>query len=203
MEKNKRMALNSPPAKRRTARMNREMIMEAAARLFAASSYEGVSIDDIASEIGATKGVVYHYFPSKGALLGELLLWIHRLFLDKVEPAYASINASPVDRFKEVVRAHIDFNYQYLHMISVIYRTVDSVPAGMRRKIRKQRLDYMALFIALVKELQQSNNLVEGDAREIAVSITTLINYLPFYLKDTGIKKRESVYKLIIRLFCR
>ena len=179
------------------------MIMEAAARLFAARSYEGISIDNIACEIGATKGLIYHYFPSKGALLGELLLWIHRLFLDKVEPAYVRTYVGKVARFKAVVRAHIDFNYQYLRMISVIYRTVDSVPTGMRRKIRKQRLDYMSRFVALIKEMQQSGNLVEGEAGEIAVSITTLINYLPFYLKDADEKKRESVYKLIIRLFCR
>ena len=193
----------SPSIRRKAIQMNKEMIMETAASLFAEGSFEGTSLDDIASKIGATKGLIYHYFPSKGVLLGELLLWIHGLFVDSVEPAYKKVHSTPLEKFKSVIRAHIEFNYKYMHMISIIYRTLDSVPPNMRRKIRKLRLAYLSRFIALVEEVQESGKLVKGDSLELAVTLTTLLNYLPYHMRDVDISKRETVYDLILRLMCR
>lgn len=46
-----------------------ETIALVASRLFNSRGIDGVSLDDIALELGATKGVVYHYFESKPALV--------------------------------------------------------------------------------------------------------------------------------------
>lgn len=183
--------------------MNREMIMETAASMFAEGSYEGTSLDDIARRIGATKGLIYHYFASKSVLLGELLLWIHELFLRNVEPAYRQQCDDPVEKLKAVIRAHVGFNFQYLKMISIVYRAHDAVPVRLRKRLRKLRQAYLTQFIALVEEAQNSGGLVKGSPANLAVAITTLANYLPFYLHDTDKSKPDSVYELIINLFCR
>src|SRR5690625_7272262 len=44
-------------------------VLDAAAKVFARQGYDESSIDDIADELGATKGRVYHYFRTKADLL--------------------------------------------------------------------------------------------------------------------------------------
>lgn len=51
----------------------RELILEAAARLFAERGYHGVSLDEIAAEAGVTKPVVYDHAVSKADLYSGLL----------------------------------------------------------------------------------------------------------------------------------
>jgi AcrR family transcriptional regulator len=43
----------------------RRQLLEAGARLFTERSYEELTMSRIASEIGISKGLLYHYFPSK------------------------------------------------------------------------------------------------------------------------------------------
>lgn len=47
----------------------REQIIEAALRVFAQKGFAGATNKDIAREAGITPGLIYHYFPSKEALL--------------------------------------------------------------------------------------------------------------------------------------
>lgn len=48
-----------------------EILMATASRLFNRRGIDGVSLDDVAAELGATKGVLYHYFADKTDLVGR------------------------------------------------------------------------------------------------------------------------------------
>src|SRR6478752_4967934 len=43
----------------------REQLMRIGLELFSTNSYDAVSIDEIAARAGISKGLLYHYFPSK------------------------------------------------------------------------------------------------------------------------------------------
>ncbi len=51
----------------------REKLLEAAVRLFARQGFSATSIRALASEAGVALGLLYHYFPSKEAVLEALL----------------------------------------------------------------------------------------------------------------------------------
>ncbi|WP_179380715.1 TetR/AcrR family transcriptional regulator [Jannaschia marina] len=51
----------------------RAALLKAAARAFAASGVAGASMAEVARAAGVSKGVLYHYWPSKEALLFEIL----------------------------------------------------------------------------------------------------------------------------------
>jgi AcrR family transcriptional regulator len=48
-----------------------EALTRAGSRLFNRRGIDGVSLDDVAAEVGATKGLVYHYFDSKPAFVAH------------------------------------------------------------------------------------------------------------------------------------
>src|SRR5690606_23070663 len=56
-----------PPRQRRTVEDRREQLVELGLALFASRSYDELSIDEIAQAAGISKGLLYHYFPSKRA----------------------------------------------------------------------------------------------------------------------------------------
>ncbi|WP_293541993.1 TetR/AcrR family transcriptional regulator [Phenylobacterium sp.] len=57
-----------------------EELARAGSRLFNARGVDGVSLDDIAAEVGATKGLIYHYFDTKRAFVAFCYQRSFRLF---------------------------------------------------------------------------------------------------------------------------
>ncbi|QEC48524.1 TetR/AcrR family transcriptional regulator [Baekduia soli] len=66
------MSATEPRPLRADARRNRERIVEAARGLFAECG-QAAQMDDIARAAGVGVGTVYRHFPTKDALIGELL----------------------------------------------------------------------------------------------------------------------------------
>ena len=51
----------------------RRQLLETGARVFTERSYDEVSMSDLAREAGISKGLLYHYFPSKRDYFGATL----------------------------------------------------------------------------------------------------------------------------------
>ncbi|WP_083977404.1 TetR/AcrR family transcriptional regulator [Kitasatospora azatica] len=66
-------APKSPPRRRLSVDERREQLIAVALELFSARPPEEVSIDDIAAAAGASRPLVYHYFPGKQAIYEESL----------------------------------------------------------------------------------------------------------------------------------
>lgn len=192
---------DNPTIRRQSFKLNRELIMSTAAKLFAETSYEAVSLDQVAAKIGATKGLIYHYFPSKSALLGEMLLWQHNQFLEDVSDAWALENISPKEKLERIIKAHLDFNFKNALTLTVIYRTSYLVPAEKRRKIRRIRQTYTKKFQQLVEEAQAAGSLIKGDASVMTTSIIILLNSLPFFYRDAREPESKKIYELILNSF--
>lgn len=67
------VATNDSAESRRTSRADkRELILDAAIKVFARSGYHGSRISDIAREAGIAYGLVYHYFKNKEEILRSI-----------------------------------------------------------------------------------------------------------------------------------
>jgi AcrR family transcriptional regulator len=128
-----------------TARRRHE-ILGTAVRLFAERGYDATSLDDIARELGFTKGIVYHYFPSKGALLREAVAESMESTLIR-QQAIVDSALSPDEKLRRIVHDWVHdvlFDYQrYLVTLAdraVLGRTSDeAAPARPRRFVRQYR----------------------------------------------------------------
>src|SRR3954464_11432068 len=65
--------MNSPKYSRLTPGQRRDQILDAANVLFAERAYDAVSIEDIASSAGVTRGLVHHYFGGRKEVYVALL----------------------------------------------------------------------------------------------------------------------------------
>jgi AcrR family transcriptional regulator len=81
-------------------------IVEAAARCFAQNGVDATSIDQIAHEMGASKGKIYHHFNSKGELLLAVRKQSILSVLSRVIPI-ADTPAPTAERFLAMAKAHV------------------------------------------------------------------------------------------------
>ena len=65
--------MNAPPRRRLTAEERRTGILDSALAVFSESGYHASSIDDIATEAGVSKALIYDHFASKQELYADLI----------------------------------------------------------------------------------------------------------------------------------
>jgi len=68
----------------------RELILSVAAEMFARKGLRATTVRGIADAVGVFSGSLYHYFPSKDAILEEVL----SRYLDTIQAGYAGVLAS-------------------------------------------------------------------------------------------------------------
>ena len=74
-------------------RSSQQKFVDAALTLFSERGYYGVSLADVASELGLTKQSVLYHFPTKEALYGEVLQQLSNRFEAIVAEARALVVA--------------------------------------------------------------------------------------------------------------
>lgn len=85
---------------------SRADILMAAAQCFMARGYSSTSIDDVARSLGATKGRIYHHFPSKS----ELFAGVFRTGMDMIYEAVSPLTTLPgtaLPRWREMAFTHV------------------------------------------------------------------------------------------------
>jgi AcrR family transcriptional regulator len=72
--------MSEPSYRRMDVDERRAQLLEKGAELFTSHSYDELSMNKIAAEVGISKALLYHYFPSKQAFFEETLgAWAERL----------------------------------------------------------------------------------------------------------------------------
>jgi len=106
-----------PP--RPAAEGTRGRILLAAPRLFAEHGYHGTSIRDIAAEAAVQPASLYAHFPSKEAILAELVLAGHEEHHTRLVTALLDSGTDPRDRLAALLRAHVQAHTDY-PMLAVV-----------------------------------------------------------------------------------
>jgi TetR/AcrR family transcriptional regulator, cholesterol catabolism regulator len=88
----------------------RERIRREAAALFGEKGFNGTSMAELAGEVGITKSSLYHHFPSKQALLSEII----ELTVNRVTPLVQEVAQSDLPIRERLSRAVI------LHTVEAI-----------------------------------------------------------------------------------
>src|SRR5437870_4091679 len=94
-----------PRARSENYEAKSQAIMDCAAGLFAKEGYPSAKMQDVAKACGATKSMLYHYFPAKEDLLFAMLKEHLERVLAGLEEALASAG-NPRERLYALVLAY-------------------------------------------------------------------------------------------------
>jgi AcrR family transcriptional regulator len=116
--------MSEPAYRRMDVDERRAQLLERGAELFTSHPYDELSMKEIASEVGISKALLYHYFPSKQAFFEETLsTWAERL-RERTEPDPA---LSPVEQ----LTSSLDGFLSLVEENSVAYRNLMQSATGV------------------------------------------------------------------------
>ena len=120
----------------------RERLCDAAERLFAERGPDGVTMRQLASELGVSPMTPYRYFKDKDAILAAVRAAAFTRFAEALEAAFAR-EAEPQARTRAVAKAYIDFGLNnpaaYRLMFDLMQPSQCDYPELMEASARARR----------------------------------------------------------------
>jgi AcrR family transcriptional regulator len=154
----------------------REQILDSAAALFAERGFHGVSVVELGAACGISGPALYKHFPSKDAMLAEMLVEISEELL-RVGRERSAAAATPADALHALVAWHVDFALRHKPLIVVQDRDWSSLPDDARERVRSLQRRYVGLWADRLRELHA--DLTPRRARAMAHAAFGLINSTP------------------------
>lgn len=157
--------------------MRIEQILMMASRMFNARGVEAVSLDEIASELGATRGAVYHYFSDKEELVRRCADRAHDLyeaFIDEAE-------RSGRDSFERLsIVGHLNSQAQAGTLQPLAsWIGLDAFSPGQRQRHRQRLRSLLRRTAGFAEEGIAAGDRLPFDARTLSVARAGAFSWIP------------------------
>ncbi|HBK92954.1 MAG TPA: TetR/AcrR family transcriptional regulator [Parvularcula sp.] len=172
----------------------RAAIVAEAARLFAARGFDGASLADLAAACGMSKSLIYHYYPSKEAVLFAVMDGHMEALLDAIEIAPAGGPAPPLRRF---ARALLGLYAGAADRQKVLLYELARLPAAERRQIIAKERKLIAYVEDILARAAPRTETAELRAR--AMLFFGMLNWTHTWLKPGRGLSRDEVADLAAR----
>lgn len=183
-------------------------ILAAAAELFMDRGYAATSLDEVARSLGATKGRIYHHFPSKAVLFAEVFRHGMAMNYAAIEP-HRNLVGSPVMRWRRMAFAHVMQMITTKPFQMAVWMGVEMHLRGATtpeqrtvfNELIQYRKDYGDIFRAVIVEGRAAG---EFDFEDVSVTnqlmFMTLNSPIFWYRPKTGETKanREELARKVV-----
>ena len=163
----------------------RAEICRAAARIFRDRGFDATAMSDIARALRMTKAGLYHYFPSKEAMLFEIMQFgLERM--DEEVIATAMSVRDPEARLRMMLMQHARIITRAEGVVAQLFHEQRALPAHMRKVINDQERRYFHLMRETLKELKTAGRLRDIDLSIAALSLIGMVQWLPRWFRPDG-----------------
>ncbi|MFD6055037.1 TetR/AcrR family transcriptional regulator [Agromyces sp. NPDC060279] len=173
----------------------RAAILDAAAALFAARGYAGVTLDELGAAVGVSGPAVYRHFPGKGAVLAAILVDASRALLDGAERVLA-VDATPDAALRALIRFHVEFAVGDADVIAVQEREVTQLDPAARHEMRTLQRRYVEHWVGVLDRLRP--DLAEEELRVRAHAAFGLMNSTPHSARTPGRRPAATTIRGIL-----
>lgn len=187
-------------ARRGTA--TREAIDAAALELFAELGYHATSMRAIAAAAGVQPAAIYHWYPSKEAILvGFQDEFMDRLG-ERVEEAVAAQD-DPALRLAAAVREHVVYHGEHPREAFVTDSEIRALAGPPRDALIAQRDAYQERFVQMIAAGVEAGSLSASDARVAAFAILLECTGVALWFDPAGELALDRVAGLHVELVLR
>jgi AcrR family transcriptional regulator len=162
-------------------------ILAAASEAFMRLGYARASIDEIADQLGATKGRVYHYYRSKA----DILMDVHRHVLDLMMTGVTPLakgGGGPAEILRAMVHQHAMLVMENLSFTRVaLPNTTDLLVAEKRdfvREINRARAQYEQMFVDVLERGMAEGVFRKADAALLVKPLLGSLNWTVIWYDD-------------------
>jgi AcrR family transcriptional regulator len=176
------------PLARPHAGAGQREILEAAAIAFTRSGYAATTIDDIAREMGATKGRVYHYYRAKADVFLDVVISGMDEMIAGIQPIAADESLPVETRLWRMVHHHAGLmmtrnSFQRVAVQAVEMHRLREQPAQQKAldKVVAMRDQYEQLFADVIDEGRRGGVFREVDSRLATKPALGALNWISLW----------------------
>ena len=194
-----------------------ETILHSALVLFSLFGYQSIGMDQIAKDSKCSRALVYHYFPSKEELFGELMKKVAGSIFQLTESVNYGNKAKEsltelIDKLLSEIKNSDDHDYMscVIYLLLNLHLQKDYIPKPRHRDevrpLGRKRLFEIVYY--LIEKGQVEGDFNEGNPKEYTIAILSLIKGLAYnkiYLKNkfccpstsiimNMVNKKEQIY---------
>lgn len=140
-----------PAAPSSGAEPTRERILRVAAEIFAEKGYHGTGVAELGDATGLQRGALYYHIKSKEDLLFDLSARHVEEALERGRAVVES-NLSPVEKFRELAREHLEVVTSRQAEVTVVLREMHSLTGERAESLKRLRAQYEELFATVLMD---------------------------------------------------
>jgi AcrR family transcriptional regulator len=141
----------------------RDLLCDAATRLFAEEGYSGVTLRRLAEEAHCSRQTPYRFFRNKDAIFADVYLRSHKIFTDYCERAAEAMD-DPKAVLLRIRDAYLAFAQDEPHA----YKVVFGMEAPLQFPPVQKQLDYARSQLEFLFTWAVREGVVEGDPEALA-----------------------------------
>lgn len=138
--------------------LTRRRFLDAAARLFAERGFHAVSIGELGAEVGVSGPALYRHFPSKEAMLEEILLGTSEYLLQGGQDIADAEHSSDDALLRALVDFHLEFALTHRDVIRVQDRELATLSDESNRRVRRLQRQYLNLWAEAAGRIRTSES---------------------------------------------
>ena len=177
----------------------RHAIDRAATTLFAELGYHATSIRAIAAAANVQPAAIYHWYPSKEAILSQLQNDFLRELTTAVEAAVAR-QVLPAHQLAAAVREHVVFHGLHSQEAFVTDSEIRALGADARRELISKRDDYQRYFNQMIAAGIADTTLQAVEPRIATYAILLQCTGVALWYRPTGPMTIDDVADIHVEL---
>lgn len=134
-----------------TEKSKKDLILEAAATVFAKHGFHAAKMEEIAVEAGVGKGTLYEYFSSKQQLFQELFVQGMKNFISEINVEIAQCSGA-INKLKKIARQHCRYMMNSRDLTRVTMDGHGQLSSDFRRWICEVQAEKTEVIQQVIKE---------------------------------------------------
>ncbi|MGB8196733.1 MAG: TetR/AcrR family transcriptional regulator [Acidimicrobiales bacterium] len=167
----------------------RQLLVDAASRLFAERGFRAVSLEDLAAEAGVSGPAVYRHFASKEALLADLLIDVSEILLGQGK--VRSQIANPVEALRSLIAFHTEFALRDRDLIRIQDHDFANLATTDARTVSRLQRSYLEEWVRVLRTVDAT--LSESVARTKIQAVFGLLNSTPHSASHRDTETTRSI----------
>jgi len=173
----------------------REAITANASLLFARDGFAGASVSELASLCKVSKSLIYHYYPSKEAILFDVMT-AHIDDLLEITLAAAGKNQPPDEELRSITRALLRRYVGAADKQKVLLYELPSLPKKQREEIVAKQRKIIALVEATLTRAKPSLKRNRAYLRAKVMLFFGMLNWTHAWFKSRGAISRDELAEM-------
>ena len=178
----------------------RRNILDKAAELFAEKGYARSSISELATACNASKSWLYHYYPSKEAILYDIMRFHVTELVVMAEEALAHAG-TPRQKFQRLARNFMDIYVNAGSKHIILLNDRGCLPDDMRAEIMGLQDQVVRNVVTLVLEMNPALKDIKDYEKPITMAFLGMINWTYIWFRKDGPVNQEQFADLAVEIF--